>query len=178
MILDLLMKFVVTPENVLGLVWTVVTVGCMCLIFCAWKEKWWKSLIPFYGKYLIYKHTWNKWKWLFLVEVLLDTVGAKSVSFMKKHVMNNAISSAQTYIETKQLDVDISVEQLVLSFVLFLISTIIVFVLKRVTYVKVCGSLGIHSMLLKIGTFIFPELFLIIDYICYKRMERKTHEFN
>ena len=99
MLFDLFLKYVVTPENVLGLIWSTVTTICMCLIFCAWQEKWWKSLIPFYGNYLIYKHTWKKFKWLFLVEIGFDTLAAKSTSFMKKHIVNNVFYTVKTYIK-------------------------------------------------------------------------------
>lgn len=169
MLLDLLLKFVITPENILGLLWSIVTTVCMCLIFHAWQEKWWKSLIPFYGKYLLYKNTWKQWKWLFLVEIFSDMAGAKCISFMKKHVMDNALYTVQNYIETEQLDIDIQVEQMICCIALLVISTMIVFVLQRVTYVKICGSLGVHYILLKIGTFIVPEIGLLITYICYRR---------
>ena len=46
-------------ENVWGLIWSIITAVCMCLIFLAWGEKWWKSLVPFYGTYIIYKNTWK-----------------------------------------------------------------------------------------------------------------------
>lgn len=172
MILDLAIKFLVTPENVLGLVWSVVTMICMCLIFQAWQEKWWKSLIPFYGTYLIYKNTWKQWKWLFLVEIILDAIGAKCISFSKKHLIENALYSIQNYIETKQLDMDVQIGQLIMCVVLFVVSTAIVFVLKRVTYVKVCSSLVMHHILLKIGTFILPEIGLLITYICFSRKNK------
>ena len=171
MLFDLFLKFVLTPENVLGLIWSTVTTICMCLIFCAWQEKWWKSLIPFYGNYLIYKHTWKKFKWLFLVEIGFDTLAAKSTSFMKKHIVNNVFYTVKTYIETRQLDIEISPEQLFICMVLLLVSAVIVFVLKRVTYMKICTSLNITNTLLKIGTFLLPEVFLLVDYIYYKRKE-------
>ncbi len=172
MISDLLMKFLVTPENVLGLIWSTVTIVCMCLVFHAWQEKWWKSLIPFYGTYLIYKNTWKQWKWLFLVEIMFNTIGAKCMSFSKKYVVQNVIHTMQSYIETKQLDIQVQTEQLIICIVLFIISTVIVFVLKRVTYVKVCSSLGMHHLLLKIGTFILPEIGLLLTYICFRRKNK------
>ena len=177
MLFDLILKCVVTPENILGLAWTFLTTTCMCLIFNAWNEKWWKSLIPFYGNYLIYKHTWKNLKWLFLIELIFSMIAAKCNSFTKKHIINNVFYTIKTYIQTEQLDISISPEQLFIYIVLFSISTAIVFILKRITYVKICSSLNIDNILLKIGTFIFPELFLLVDYIYYKKIytEKYSH---
>ena len=92
MLFDLFMKFVLTPENVLGLVFQILTIVSMCLIFHAWKEKWWKSLIPFYGTYLLYQHTWKRWKWLFLVEMIQRI---KNKMRELKELVNNEEKMAQ-----------------------------------------------------------------------------------
>lgn len=145
------------------------TIASMCLIFNAWKEKWWKSLIPIYGIYIIYKHTWEKQRWLFLVPVILNVIGARCMSFIKKDIAANIFDTVKTYIETEQLNIDIGTAPLVVGMILFLISTLISFVLTRITYMKICGSLHIKNKVLKIGTFLFPQVFLLLNYIYYKK---------
>ena len=109
---------------------------------------------------------------MFLVEIMFNTLGAKCMSFAKRHVTQNVIHTIKSYIETKQLDIQVQTEQLVICIVLFLISAVIVFVLKRVTYVKVCSSLGMNYLLLKVGTFILPEIGLLLTYICFYRKNK------
>lgn len=173
MLLDLFLKLAVTPENIMGLLWNIITIVGMCLIFHAWTEKWWKSLIPFYGTYLIYKHTWNNLKWLFLLQLGFDFMGAKAVSITKKHITSSLFATIKTYMETEQIAIDISVEQLLICLVLATISSLVVFVLTRITYMKVCDSLLIGNIWLKIGTFLLPELFLLVDYFYYKNKMKK-----
>ena len=173
MLFNLFIKFWLTPENVIGLLWNILMIVGMCLIFTAWEEKWWKSLIPVYGTYIIYKHTWQSGKWLFAVQILFDVLGAKCLSTARKHITTNVIHTIKTYIETEQLDIDISVPRLIICMILFLISIVITFVLTRVTYMKVCGSLQIGNLLLKIGTFFIPHIFLVVDYVCYKNASKR-----
>ncbi|MBQ2802565.1 MAG: hypothetical protein IJF07_01550 [Lachnospiraceae bacterium] len=173
MLWDLFLKLAITPENILGLLWNIVTIVGMCLIFCAWKEKWWKSLIPFYGTYIIYKHTWKNLKWLFVLQLVIDFVGAKATSIAKKHITSNVFESIKTYVETEEIAIDISVEQLFACLVVALISSLIVWILTRITYMKVCSSLQIQNVLLKIGSFLLPEIFLLVDYIYFYNREKK-----
>lgn len=176
MLFDLFVKYFVTPENIQALVWNLLTILCMCLIFKAWNEKWWKSLIPFYGNYLIYKNTWKGLKWLFIVELIFTLICAKTTKFMRKHLVHNVFFTVKTYIETKQLDIDVSIPLLLLNLTIFLISTIIVLLLKRITYVKICSTLSIDNIVLVVGTFLFPELFLMLDYLYYnKKNQAPTH---
>lgn len=93
MLFDLFVKLCVTPENILGLIWNLITIVGMCLIFCAWKEQWWKSLIPFYGTYLIYKHAWKERRWLFLVQMIFDLISAVSAWVMRKHITSNLFAA-------------------------------------------------------------------------------------
>ncbi len=165
MLFDIFVKLYVTPENVMGILWNVITIVGMCLVFRAWQECWWKSLIPFYGTYLIYKHAWKEHKWLFFLQMLFDFLNMTSTKFMRKHVTNNLFEAVKTYMETKTIDIDISIPYLLICGVLVLISTLILFFLTRITYVKICDSLGIQSLLLKVGTFIVPQVFLIVDYV-------------
>ena len=102
MLFDIFMKIWITPENVLGILWSIVTVVGMCLIFHAWKEHWWKSLIPFYGTYLMYKNAWKEYKWLFFVQMLFDLISMISSKFMKKHLTNNLFAAIKTYMENKK----------------------------------------------------------------------------
>ena len=38
MLIDILLKYYLSPENVWGLIWSIITAVCMCLIFLAWGE--------------------------------------------------------------------------------------------------------------------------------------------
>lgn len=169
MLFDIFVKLYVTPENIFALLWTIVTIVGMCLIFHAWEERWWKSLIPFYGTYLMYKHAWEEYKWLFLVQVIFDIAGMLSSSFMRKHITSNLFDAVKTYIQTESIDIDISISYLLGCAVVLLLSTIVVFLLTRITYVKICESLGIHNVLLKVGSFFLPQIFLVIDYVYVKK---------
>lgn len=170
MLFDLFVKFWVTPENIIGLIWNIITVVGMCLIFQVWNEKWWKSLIPFYGTYLIYKHTWKKWKWLFLVQLGADMISAKCMSLTKKHITGNLIDAVRTYIETQQIALDISISRMLIYMVLFFVMMVIAFLFTRITYIKICESLQIKNVLLLLGTFLLPEVFLLVDYVWYIKM--------
>ncbi len=174
MLFDLFLKIWATPENMIGLLGNVVMVIGMCLIFRVWKEKWWKCLIPFYGTYIIYKCVWKKRKWLFVVQLFFDMVHTICVSFTKKHIATNIVHTVKTYIKTEQIDIEISLATLLVCLILGFISMFITFLLTRITYLKVCGSLGIKSKLLKIGTFLFPQLFLLTDYIVAIRSGREV----
>lgn len=170
MLFDLFIKIILTPENVLGLIWSIITTVCMCLIFQAWEEKWWKSLVPFYGTYIIYKNTWKQLKWLFLVEIFLQLLSAKCASFIKKYIIHNSFYTIETYIKTENFVVGISVEKVLACMAFLLISALGVCILKRVTYMKICASLSIQNIFLKIGTFLLPQIFLLVDYaVFYKK---------
>lgn len=93
--------------------------------------------------------------------------------FMKKHLTNNLFAAIKTYIETETIDIDISVPYLIICAIVLLISMLVVFFLTRITYVKICDSLGIRSALLKVGTFFVPQIFLIVDYV-YVMRKRET----
>lgn len=176
MLFDIFVKFWVTPENVLGIVWSIVTIVGMCMVFHAWQEKWWKSLIPFYGTYLIYKNAWKERKWLFFVQMLFDLLSMISSKFMKKHLKNNLFAAIKTYIETETIDIDINVPYLLICVIILLISMFVVFLLARITYWQICDSLGIKSIILKVGTFIVPQVFLIVDYVYVKKQMRKNND--
>lgn len=175
MLFDIFVKLWVTPENILGIVWSIVTIVGMCLIFHAWQEKWWKSLIPFYGTYLIYKNAWKERKWLFFVQMLFDLISMISSKFMKKHLKNNLFAAIKTYIETEKVDIDISVPYLLICAIILLISVVVVFLLTRITYWKICDSLGVKNVFLKLGTFIVPQVFLIVDYVYVKKRDKQSN---
>ena len=84
---------------------------------------------------------------------------------MRKHLTNNLFATIKTYMETGTIDIDISVPYLLICVLVLLLSMFVVFFLTRITYVKICDSLGIQSLLLKVGTFIVPQVFLIVDYV-------------
>ncbi len=169
MLFDIFVKLWVTPENIIGIAWSIVTIVGMCLIFHAWQEQWWKSLIPFYGTYLIYKNAWKEHKWLFFVQMIFDLLSMLSAKFMKKHLTSNLFAAIKTYMETEKIDIDISVPYLLICACILLISMLVVFLLTRITYLKVCDSLGIKSLLLKVGTFLVPQVFLIVDYVYVRK---------
>ena len=175
MLFDLLIRFILTPENVWGFIWSIVTTVCMCLIFRAWQEKWWISLVPFYGTYLIYKNAWKEHKWLFFVQMLFDLTGVMSSKFMKKHLKNNLFAAVKTYMETEKVDIDISVPYLLICAIILLISVVVVFLLTRITYWKICDSLGIKNVFLKLGTFIVPQVFLLVDYVYVKKRDKQSN---
>ena len=67
--------------------------------------------------------------------------------------------------ETEKIDIDINIPYLLICAAVLLISMLVVFLLTRITYLKICDSLGIKNLLLKVGTFIVPQIFLIVDYV-------------
>lgn len=174
MLFDIFVKLYVTPENILGIIWNFITIVGMCLIFHAWQERWWKSLIPFYGTYLLYKNAWKERKWLFFVQMLFDLISMVSAKVMRKHVTSNLFNAFKSYLETDTIDIDISIPYLLICAGVLLISMLVVFLLTRITYLKICDSLGIKSLLLKVGTFFVPQIFLIVDYVYVMRKQREN----
>ncbi|MBQ4282596.1 MAG: hypothetical protein IJB96_01555 [Lachnospira sp.] len=173
MLLDLLLKYILTPERIFGVVWDIMPLIGMCLIFTAWKEKWWKCLMPLYGTYAIYKHTWQKKKTMFLLKLVLDAAGAVSAWYARKHVTNNVFRALFNYMESGEWVLGINIEQVIWCVVIAVITGLLVFVLTRITYMKVCNSLGLKSVWLKVGTLLLPEVFLIVDYVFYRRKQCK-----
>ena len=176
MIIGLLIRLWATPENVLGLCMDVAAIVAMCFIFTAWKEKWWKSLVPFYGTYIIFKNVWRKRKWLFFVSITLNIVSSRCVAFFRKHLIIDLIDTIKTYIETEQLSVEIDLRQLLICILIYLVSVIISFVITRISYLKICESLQINNVLLKIGTFLFPQVFLFADYVTWRMKHKESSQ--
>ena len=56
---DLIVKLFLTPENIIGIIFNTLNILTFCFIFKELKEKWWKSLIPIYSTYILYKHLWK-----------------------------------------------------------------------------------------------------------------------
>ncbi len=173
MLLDLLVRYILTPERILGLVWDILPIIGMCLVFSAWKEEWWKCLTPLYGTYIIYKHTWKKSVTMFLVKMFLDATGTVSMAYARKHVTKNLISAVMELAKNGNLQLGIDVEKVIWCVVIAAVAGLVAWILTRVTYTKVCDSLGINSTGLKIGTFLLPEIFLIVNYMCYKKQEKR-----
>lgn len=176
MLFDIFVKLCITPENILGLIWNLITIAGMCLIFHVWKEKWWRSLIPLYGTYLIYKHAWKERKWLFFVQMLFDLISMVSARVMKKHLTSNLFDALKTYRQTETIDIDINIPYLLICVGLLLVSMVVVFLLTRITYVKVCDSLEIKNWFLKLGTFFVPQIFLLVDYIYVKKRKNEVSD--
>lgn len=175
MLWNLILNFWATPENIIGLILNLATIVSICLIFHVWQEKWWKSLIPVYGTYVMYKHTWKKGKCVFILPLLCDVIGARCMSFVKKGIASDVFESIELYMETEQIDVNIDITQMLLCVGLFLICTLISFLFTRITYVKVCDNLQIKSMVLKVGTFVLPEVFLLVVYIGFRKKFIRSH---
>lgn len=174
MLWNLILDAIITPENVIRFILNILMLVAMCLIFKAWNEKWWKSLIPFYGTYIIYKHTWKKRKLFFVIQLVLELINKRSLSVMRKHIIINIIDTVGEFIETQNVEIDISVSTLLICIILFLISALVLFILTRITYLRVCDSLNINNTLIKVGTFLIPELFLGISYTYWKRREKRN----
>ena len=171
MLLDIFLKIWVTPENIVGLIHQIALTVGLCLIFAAWEEKWWKSLIPLYGTYLLYRHTWNRGRWLFAVQILLDMAGAWCGHAIGRSLMGGLLETIRLYVRTGEFAVDISVGQLLFWLMVWAVCAVCVFLLTRITYLKICGSLKLEGGVLKVGTFLFPQLFLLIDYVCWRKTD-------
>ncbi len=173
MLWNLILDVLITPENIIGFIINVSMLVAMCFVFKAWNEKWWKSLIPFYGTYIIYKHTWKRRKLLFVLQLVLELVNKRSVSVMRKHIITNVIDAAGDFINTGNADIGINVSTLLICIFLFVISGLILFILTRITYLKICDSLDVHNALIKVGVFVLPEIFLLISYIYWNKLEKQ-----
>ena len=172
MLLDIFLNIWATPENIISLILRIALTAGLCLIFAAWGEKWWKSLIPFYGTYLLYRHTWVRGRWLFILQILLDMAGAWCAHTLSRSLVGGLLETIQFYARTGEFAVDISVRQLLLWLMVWAVCAFCVFLLTRITYLKICGSLGLESGVLKVGTFLFPQMFLLIDYVCWRKKSR------
>ena len=171
MIFNLILKFIATPVNIIGFIWSIASTICICLIFSAWKEKWWKSLIPFYGQYIIYKHTWKSLKWLFVAELVLNTAGSKCRTVIKADIGGGIFDIIRNCIKNGQIDTNIDFGKILVLFLVSAICMLIVFLLQRVTYARICISLGFSNTLLIIGTFLLPQIFLWVVYYKYVKMK-------
>ena len=170
MIFDLLIKIYCTPENIIALILNICAIIAMCFIFKSFGEKWWKSLVPLYSNFILYKHTWL-FGWYFLIEFFFDLAYAKSISMIKKHIIFNVFETIKYYLEYEKLNVDINVMLIISCLICFLITYVIIFILKRVTYWKLCNKLNVN-LLLKIGTMIIPDIFLLIDIIYHNKKQK------
>ncbi|MEE1100930.1 MAG: hypothetical protein U0K86_05555 [Agathobacter sp.] len=110
-----------------------------------------------------------------MVEIMLNFLSAKCGSFIKKYVIRNLFYTSKKFINTDNWDIDISVEKMLICMLFLVISTLGVFVLKRVTYLKICASLSIQNIFLKIGTFLFPQIFLLVDYAVFYKRRAETN---
>lgn len=93
---------------------------------------------------------------------------------MRKHIITNVIDAAGDFIDTGKVDIELSVSTLIICIILFLLSALVLFILTRITYLRICDSLNVNNALIKVGTFLIPEIFLTITYISYKRREKKN----
>lgn len=103
------------------------------------------------------------------VRITFSFINYEMYLIYEKHIVYNIFYTVKTYLETEKIDLDISVEKMLVCMLLLLMSGFVVFILKRVTYVKICTSLSIHNAFIKIGAFLFPQIFLFVVYIIFAR---------
>lgn len=168
---DLLVKIFLTPENIIGLLFNLSGILALCFIFKEWNEKWWKSLIPIYSTYILYKHLW-KYKWLCIIQFVFSFINTKCLSIFRKHIIGGILSAITNYINTKSLNIDIKFSLLLICILGFILSYIVVFIFKRITYYRINKQFH-NNVLIQIGTFLLPDVFLLISYINYKKKQKK-----
>lgn len=168
---EFLLKIILTPENIIGLILNLLNILSFCFIFKELGEKWWKSLIPIYSTYIIYKHLW-KYKYLFTLEIIFNFINTQCVSIFKKYLIIEIIEVIKKYIKTQILDFDFNFSLLLVCSLCFFISYIIIFIMKRISYFKINKKLN-SSLIIIIGTFIIPDIFLLISYLVYKNKKNK-----
>lgn len=167
---DILIRLYCTPENVIGLLCDILLLVDMYLIFCAWGEKGWKSLVPVYNKYILYKHTWNG-KCFFIVEVLSGVITAKCLSTMRKHLMTNLFHSILVLLQEQKLETDLDLPMLLICLGVYGIGSLIVFVMRRITYYKITAKFNMPAWI-KFGVLILPEIFLFVSVMAYRKNKK------
>lgn len=165
--LELLIKIFLTPENIFGLIFNILGIISFCFIFREWEEKWWKSLVPIYNTYIIYKYLWKR-KWFCLLQFLFSIINIRCIVILKKEILVESINSILNYIKNDIFNINFNFNLLFICIIFFTLSYIVIFTMKRISYFKLCKQYK-SPLFLKIGTFIFPDIFLIISYIFYKK---------
>ena len=105
-------------------------------------------------------------------QILLDMAGAWCGHAIGRSLVGGLLETIRLYVRTGEFAVDISVGQLVLWLMVWAVCVFCAFLLTRITYLKICGSLRLESGVLKVGTFLFPQIFLLIDYMCWRKKRR------
>lgn len=167
--LDFLIRLYCTPENVIGLLLDILLMVDMYLIFKALGEKGWKSLVPVYNKFLLYKHTWN-WKWFFLFEVLAGLITAKCLSTMRKHIVSNIFHTIGILLQEQKLEMDIDISMLFICLGVYAICSVFLFIMRRITYYKIAAKFQMATWI-KVGALILPEIFLLVSVIKYRKAQ-------
>ena len=160
------MKIILTPENIIGIILNIIALIDMCFIFTLFKEKWWKSLIPFYNIYILYKHTWNN-KYICFIEIISLLLNSKFLSFIRKDIFISIYECIKALIEQESFYLDLNYGKIFIFLIFYIITYLIVFIFKRITYWKLCSKMQLN-IFLKILTFIVPDICLLIDYFVYK----------
>lgn len=161
---DFLVKLFITPENVVGVILKLTDIIGMCLIFTIFNIKWYKALIPFYDKYLIYNEVF-KHKWIcFIFNIIFTGIHTRCLILFKKHLFQNLI----TFIKMKDIStINIDLWYLIILIVIEIVSFIILFIFERICNYRIVKRLNIN-IFFQIGTFLCPNIFLFIDAIWYK----------
>ena len=174
MLFDLIVKIFLTPENIIGIILNILGIISLCFIFKELNEKWWKSLIPIYNTYILYKNFW-KHHCFFILEILFTFINTRCLCLIKKHLIDGIFYTIKYAINNKEFDSNINLIFLIIISLIFLISFFIIFIMKRITYLKICNKFN-SNLLIKIGTIIIPDIFLLISVFIYKR-KNNIHQY-
>lgn len=170
--LELFLKIFFSPEEIIGMLIEITTIIAMCLVFIELKEKWWKSLIPIYSTYLLYKNTW-KYKWFFIIEFVFLFAKSKSFSMIKKEIIGNVYDVIIALINKQEIAMDINVTLIIICFLGMIIFGICVFIMKRITYYKIAKSFN-YNIFKTICVLISPIFFFF--FILWKKWKNKKQK--
>lgn len=171
---DLFVKIFVTPENVIGIILNILGIISFCFIFNELNEKWWKSLIPIYNTYILYSKLW-KHRWICILQFLFVFINTKSLIALKEHLINGILYSVRYIIENKEFNHNFDFVFILITSIFFILSCIIVFIMKRITFIKICYYFN-SNLFIKIGTIIIPDVFLFISFIIYKYNKKNKRD--
>lgn len=172
MLWNLFIRFYFTPENIIGIIIDLSLSAGLCLMFYELGEKWWKSLIPIYGTYLLYKNVYEKAKWLFMIQIIFELVQGRMRSIIRKHVVGSLFYSIKNYFQTRHFDADIDIPLMLTCVIILGICMFIVFIMTRITYWKLCSKLNL-SIAFKVCSLVIPGLIFIAAYIYIEEFVKK-----
>lgn len=167
--IDFLLKIFLSPENILGIVFNLLNIAAICVVFHEVGEKWWKSLIPIYSTYLLYRNFW-KHKWFCLLEFALILINSRCTAIVRKTIIVDVFEFFVTLIEKQTLEMDVNIPLLILCILGSILSAFAVFVMKRITYYKIGKKLEYSALKIILGM-ISPICFF--GFILYGRWKKR-----